>query len=68
MIAVDANRPLTVLESGLTGLDELSTINQAIGFLMDQGHPPEQAHATLSGGAASAGVEPHIFAARLLRG
>ena len=68
VIAVDANLPLTVLESGLTGLDEPSSINQAIGFLMDQRHPPEQAHATLSGGAGPAGVEPHIFAARLLRG
>jgi hypothetical protein len=33
MIAVDADLPLTVPESGLTGLDELSTINQAIGRL-----------------------------------
>ena len=68
VIAVDANLPLTVVESGLTGLEELSTINQAVGFLMDQGHHSEQAHATLRGGAASAGVEPHIFAARLMRG
>ena len=67
-IAVDVDLPLTVLESGLTGLDELSTINQAIGFLMDQGHHSEQAPATLRGGAASAGVEPHIFAARRMRG
>ena len=68
VIAVDANLPLTVVESGLTGLEELSTINQAVEFLMDQGHHSEQAHATLRGGAASAGVEPHIFAARFMRG
>ena len=36
--------------------------------VMDQGHPFEQAHATLCGGAESAGVEPHIFAAPLMRG
>jgi hypothetical protein len=53
MIAVDADLPLTVPESGLTGLDELSTINHAIGRLIPQGHSPEKADATLHRGAAS---------------
>jgi hypothetical protein len=53
VIAVDADLPLTVLESGLTGLDELSTINQVVGSLIAQRHLPEQAHARLRGGAAS---------------
>ena len=49
MIAVDADLPMTVPESGLTGLDELSTINQAIGRLIAQGHSPEQADAVHRG-------------------
>jgi hypothetical protein len=53
MIVVDADLPLTVPESGLTGLDELTTINQAIGRLVAQGHSPEQADATLHRGATS---------------
>jgi hypothetical protein len=61
MIAVDSDLPLTVPESGLTALDELSTINRTVGFLIGQGHPPEQARATLRGGAASAGDQvPHV--------
>jgi hypothetical protein len=53
--------------SRLTGLDDVSTINRAIGILIDQGHHPDKAHATLHRHAVTAGVEPHIYAARLLR-
>ena len=53
--------------SGVTGLDDLSTINRAIGILIDQGHHPDQAHATLGQYAAAAGVAIHVYAARLLR-
>lgn len=53
--------------SGLSGLAELSVINQAVGTLIDRGHLPEDAHDVIRGGAAAAGVAPHLFAARLLR-
>jgi hypothetical protein len=55
------------LVSGVTGLDDLSTINRAAGILIDQGHEPDQAHAALRRHAAAAGVETHVYAARLLR-
>jgi hypothetical protein len=55
MIAVDADLPLTVPESGLTGLDEMSKINQAVGRLIAQGHGPSRAEAVLP---AVEGSEP----------
>ena len=66
-IALDADLPPPTLLSGLTGLDELVTINRAAGILIDQGHHPDQAHAALRRQAAGAGVQPHLYAARLLR-
>ena len=66
-IALDADLPPPTLVSGLTGLDELATINRAVGLLIDQGHHPVQAHATLQRHAAGAGIAPHVYAARLLR-
>ena len=67
-IVLDADLPPRTRTSGLTGLDEMSTINRAIGMLVDQGHLPDEAHHTLRRHAAAAGVEPHIYAARLLKG
>lgn len=66
-IVLDADLPPATLVSRLTGLDDVSTINRAIGILIDQGHHPDKAHATLHRHAVTAGVEPHIYAARLLR-
>lgn len=66
-ILLDADLPPPTLTSGLTGLHELSTINQAVGTLIEQGHQPDQVHATLRRHAAAAGLEPHSYAARLLR-
>ena len=66
-IVLDADLPPATLVSRLTGLDDVSTINRAIGMLIDQGHHPDEAHATLHRHAVTAGVEPHIYAARLLR-
>jgi hypothetical protein len=43
-------------------------LNRAIGMLVDQGHDIEQAHNVLRRDAAAAGVETHIYAARILRG
>jgi hypothetical protein len=46
---------------------ELTVLNRAIGMLMAQGHGIEQAHQVLRREAAAAGVEPHVYAARVLR-
>jgi hypothetical protein len=67
-ILLDSDLPPTTLLSGMTGLDELSTINRAIGILVaEEGHHPAQAHVVLRRRAASAGVDAHVYAARLLR-
>jgi hypothetical protein len=66
-IVLDADLPPATLVSRLIGLDDVSTINRAIGMLIDQGHHPDEAHATLHRHAVTAGVEPHIYAARLPR-
>ena len=42
-------------------------VERAIGIMIDHGHHPDHAHATLRRQAADAGVEPHLYAARLLR-
>ena len=67
LIVLDADLPPPSAISGLVGLDELTMINRAVGILIDQGHHPNKAHAALLGHAAAAGVQPHIYAARLLR-
>jgi hypothetical protein len=67
LIVLDADLPPPTAISGFVGLDELTMINRAVGILIDQGHHPNQAHAALLGHAATAGVDPHIYAARLLR-
>ncbi|HWJ52434.1 MAG TPA: ANTAR domain-containing protein, partial [Propionibacteriaceae bacterium] len=67
LIVLDADLPPTATRSGLVGLDERSMIDRAIGVMLDQGHHPDGAHATLRQHAAAAGVEPHTYAARLLR-
>ena len=67
VIELDADLPPVSRRSGLTGLAELTVLNRAIGILVDQGHDIEQAHHVLRRGAAVAGVELLIYAARLLR-
>ena len=67
LIVLDADLPPPTAIPGLNGLDELTMINRAVGILIDQGHHPNQAHAALLGHAATAGVDPHVYAARLLR-
>ena len=67
LIVLDADLPPTTTRSRLIGLDDRSTIDRAVGVMIDHGHHPDRAPATLRGQAAAAGVEPHIHAARLLR-
>jgi hypothetical protein len=66
-IELDVDLPLLSRVSGLTGLAELTVLNRAIGMLVAQGHDIEQAHQLLRRDAAAAGVEPHDYAARILR-
>jgi hypothetical protein len=68
LIVLDADLPPPPKRSRLVGLEERSLIDRAVGFMIDKGHPPDDAFATLRRLAAAAGVEPHIYAARLLRG
>ena len=56
-IVLDADLPPATLVSRLTGLADASTINRAVGMLIDQGHHPDEAHATLHRHAVTAGVE-----------
>jgi hypothetical protein len=66
-IELDADLPPLSLVSELTGLAELTVLNRAIGMFVDQGHDIEQAHQLLHRDAAAAGVEPQVYAARILR-
>jgi hypothetical protein len=68
LILLDADVPPTTTRSGLIGMDQRSTIDRAVGVMIDHGHDPDRAHAALRRQAAAAGVEPHIYAATLLRG
>jgi hypothetical protein len=73
---VDGHRKVLVLDadlsslsraSGLTGLAELTVLNLAIGMLIQQGHDIAQARHVLRRRATAAGVEPHIYAASIVR-
>jgi hypothetical protein len=66
-ILLDADLPPPTPTSGLIGLHELSTVNRAVGTLIEQGHQPDPAHASIRRHAAAGGLEPHIYAAQLLR-
>jgi hypothetical protein len=66
-IELDVDLPPLSRVSGLNGVAELTLLNRAIGMLMAQGHDIEQARQVLRRDAAAAGVEPHIYAARILR-
>jgi hypothetical protein len=66
-IQLDADVPPLSLVSGLTGLAELTVLNRAIGMLIQQGQDLEQAHQLLRREAKAAGVQPHIYAAQILR-
>ena|GEM_PF-533716 len=65
-IALDTDIPPDPLVSGMSGLSELSTINRAIGVLIDHGHHPDHAGETLRCDASIQGLKPHSYAARLL--
>ncbi|HWH99137.1 MAG TPA: hypothetical protein VNT27_02310, partial [Propionibacteriaceae bacterium] len=66
-IELDADLPPLSRVSELTGLAELTVLNRAIGMLVAQGQDIEQARQLLRRDAAAAGVEPHVYATRILR-
>ena len=65
-IVLDADLPLRDPTPGLSGIDQLSTVNRAVGMLIGQGHNPDQAIRLIHREAASAGIAPHVYAAQLL--
>jgi hypothetical protein len=66
-IELDSDLPPPTRVSGISGLASLSTVNQAVGVLIASGHHPDDAHDTLRRQAASRGLTPHAWAARMLR-
>jgi hypothetical protein len=67
LIVLDADLPPPTTRSELVGLGARSTLDRAVGVMIDHGHDPDRAHATLRRHAAAVGLEPHVYAARLLR-
>lgn len=66
-LALDVDLPPVSEVAGVTGLSDYTVINRAIGVLIDRGHHPDGAHAALRRNATVSGLDPHAYAARLLR-
>ena len=65
-IRLDQDLRPTTLTSGLAGVAEVSTLNQAIGVLIEQGYEPDHAHHEITRRATVAGVTVLVCAAELL--
>ncbi len=66
-VELDADLPGPHAGSGVHGLDELATVNRAVGVLIGQGQDPRTAQDLLRRRAADEGLTAHAYAARLLR-
>jgi hypothetical protein len=66
VLVLDADVPAARAASGLFGLSEFSAVNRAVGIMIDGGHNPDHAYEELRREATTAGVEVHVFAARML--
>jgi hypothetical protein len=66
VLVLDADVPAAGAASGLFGLSEFSAVNRAVGIMIDRGHDPDHAYQELRREATAAGVEVHVFAARML--
>lgn len=64
---LDADLPPVRTSSGIAGLDELATVNRAVGILLEQGHDPDTGLDLLRRRALAAGVPVHVVAAELLQ-
>lgn len=67
VIVLDADLPPLSVASGIDGLAEGSTINRAVGLLIERGHEPADAHRELGRLAASTGATSFVVAGALLR-
>jgi hypothetical protein len=65
-LVLDADLPPVGWISGLTGIGELSAVNRAVGLLIGGGDHPDDAYDRLRREATEAGVEVHVYAARML--
>jgi hypothetical protein len=66
LIRLDRDLPPPTRVSAITGVEELSIINQATGVLIDRGAPPDQALLDLARHAAAAGLDHYTYARTLL--
>jgi hypothetical protein len=66
-IVLDEDSAEPIRESGLTGAAESSTVNQAIGVLIDRGHTPATAGAHLRRQAGEMMLDVHHAASRVLK-
>jgi len=65
-LRLDEDLTPELLESGIVGLEEASTVSRAIGALIGRGHTPETAQAELGRQAAEASQSLYHSATRLL--
>jgi hypothetical protein len=66
-VELDADLPVPTGDSGIDGLDELATIHRAAGLLIERGHEPAEALATLRRRASAKGLSTYAWAEQLLR-
>ena len=66
-IVLDEDTVAPTSESGLTGAAESSTVNQAIGVLLDRGYTPATASAQLRREADEMMLDLHLAATRVLK-
>jgi hypothetical protein len=67
-IRLDADPPPASRAFTLSGVAELGAIDRAVGVMIEQGHHPDWAYASLRKDAARAGMEPYTWAVRILQG
>jgi hypothetical protein len=65
-LALDVDLPHAGSGSGVRGLEELASVNRAVGVLIAQGHDPRSAHDVLRRRAAEEGLSTHAWADNLL--
>jgi hypothetical protein len=66
VLLLDADVPPNPAVSGLVGLSEMSTVDRAVGIMIERGHHPDVAYDALTEQAAAEGVETHVYAVHML--
>jgi hypothetical protein len=67
VVALDSDLPHPGAGSGVCGLEELATVNRAVGVLIGQGQDPASVQEVLRRRAADEGLSPSAWADKLLR-